>query len=113
MTIEQAIKHAREVAEERKDLCEDCRSEHLQLALWLEELKSYKDGNAIHMEATLDACRNSYIGGYYIGRNETAKKIYDMANDLYCKPVSTVVAFNQLLDWLKTEFELEVTENEG
>ena len=43
MTIEQAIKHAREVAEERKDLCEDCRNEHLQLALWLEELKSYKD----------------------------------------------------------------------
>lgn len=45
MTIEQAIKHAREVAEERKDLCEDCRGEHLQLALWLEELKSYKDEN--------------------------------------------------------------------
>ena len=43
MTIEQAIKHAREVAEERKDLCEDCRGEHLQLALWLEELKSYKE----------------------------------------------------------------------
>lgn len=43
LTIEQAIKHAREVAEERKDLCEDCRDEHLQLALWLEELKSYKD----------------------------------------------------------------------
>lgn len=58
----------------------------------------------------MDASHDSYIIGYYLGRNETAKKIYDKANDLYCKPISTVVAFNQLLDWLKTEFELEVNE---
>ena len=39
MTLDEAIKHAREVAEQRTDLCDECRMEHAQLAEWLEELK--------------------------------------------------------------------------
>lgn len=39
MTIEEAIIHAREVAESRNDICAECREEHQQLAEWLEELK--------------------------------------------------------------------------
>lgn len=59
-------------------------------------------------EKMLDACRNSYISGYYIGKNDAAEKIYRKAKELYLENVSLVVAFNQLLDWIKTEYELEV-----
>lgn len=55
MTIEEAIKHAEEVAKDKADLactlwnskekarCEECAEEHRQLALWLEELKRYRE----------------------------------------------------------------------
>lgn len=39
MTIEEAIKHAEEVA---NSLCTECGEEHRQLAEWLKELKEYK-----------------------------------------------------------------------
>ena len=55
MTLEEAIKHAEEVAaEKRKDLeraeaynlpsegCEKCAEEHEQLAAWLRELKALR-----------------------------------------------------------------------
>ena len=57
MTLDEAIVHAREVAErnrkqykncpsDRTDIryqtCEECAEEHEQLAEWLEELKSYR-----------------------------------------------------------------------
>ena len=45
MTLEEAIKHAREVAENRTDLCEECRAEHEQLAEWLEELVRLREEN--------------------------------------------------------------------
>ena len=44
MALEEAILHARETAETRTDLCDKCRKEHEQLALWLEELKGYREG---------------------------------------------------------------------
>ena len=60
MTINEAIVHAREVAEEQKrrsgecvtndkecdkfSTCIKCAEEHEQLAEWLEELKAIKDG---------------------------------------------------------------------
>ncbi len=43
MTIDEAITHAREVAEKtKKQGCELCAQEHEQLAKWLEELKRYR-----------------------------------------------------------------------
>ncbi len=41
MTLEEAIEHAREVA----DTCEnsECAQDHAQLADWLSELKAYRD----------------------------------------------------------------------
>lgn len=54
MTIDEAISHAREVAEEKRKSksvnlapeiiseCELCAEEHIQLAEWLEELKQYR-----------------------------------------------------------------------
>ena len=58
MTLDEAIAHAREVAErnrnqykncpsDRTDIrhqtCEECAEEHEQLAEWLEELKKYRE----------------------------------------------------------------------
>ena len=44
MTLDEAIKHAREIANEQKcQSCKKCAEEHEQLADWLEELKEYKD----------------------------------------------------------------------
>ena len=40
MTIDEAIKHAEEVAEEKR--CEKCGEEHRQLAEWLKELKQLR-----------------------------------------------------------------------
>lgn len=37
MSLEEAIKHALEVASEAS--CDKCKSEHLQLAAWLQELQ--------------------------------------------------------------------------
>ena len=57
LTLDEAIKHAKEVAKtnlaeatynfpdlkEYYDNCSECANQHNQLAEWLEELKSYKD----------------------------------------------------------------------
>lgn len=77
MTIDEAIAHAREVAEEqRKDNgkceykaeygckgcadyyskpCIECAEEHEQLAEWLEELKAYRE------IGTVEECKNSVL----------------------------------------------------
>ena len=42
MTLDEAIIHAKELAE-NQSICKDCREEHKQLAAWLEELKQYRE----------------------------------------------------------------------
>lgn len=44
MNLDEAIKHAKEVATSQ---CSECADEHKQLAEWLEELKRYKDKTPI------------------------------------------------------------------
>lgn len=55
MTLDEAIKHCKEVAENCNNL--DCALEHKQLAIWLEELKrfkqSIKDNEYIKMKISL------------------------------------------------------------
>ena len=41
MTIDEAIIHSLEVAENNE--CAECREEHRQLAEWLKELKRYRE----------------------------------------------------------------------
>lgn len=52
MTLDEAIQHAKEVANKEKSkllkveeeyICSECAKEHEQLAEWLEELKEYKE----------------------------------------------------------------------
>ena len=40
--LHDAIEHARDVAENRTDLCDECREEHEKLANWLQELYDIK-----------------------------------------------------------------------
>lgn len=44
MTLEEAVKHAEEVA---VTSCDECREEHEQLAAWLKELKRIKEDSII------------------------------------------------------------------
>lgn len=44
MTLEEAIKHAEEVA---ATSCDKCREEHEQLAAWLKELKKIKEESIV------------------------------------------------------------------
>ena len=48
LTIQQAIEHCKEIANN----CgiKDCEEEHLQLAEWLKELQDYKQDNFIELE---------------------------------------------------------------
>ena len=62
MTLDEAIEHAREKAEENRKgatynfptlsdyyyMCLKCAEEHEQLAEWLEELKKYREMNIVH-----------------------------------------------------------------
>ena len=52
MTLEEAIKHAEELANDI-NICSDCREEHRQLAEWLIELKRYRK-NTQSVELTID-----------------------------------------------------------
>ena len=42
MTIEEAISHCYDVANGKDNQCDECRQEHLQLAKWLEELRTLR-----------------------------------------------------------------------
>lgn len=52
MTLEEAIRHTKEVSESQY-VCEECQKEHKQLAEWLKQLKEYqhleKDGKLIKL----------------------------------------------------------------
>ena len=59
MTLDEAIKHARDKANEQNyyasfergkhiQSCKKCAEEHEQLARWLEELKQYRDMDIVH-----------------------------------------------------------------
>ena len=56
MTLEEAIIHCEDVANDRAGCCEDCAEEHRQLAEWLKELKAYKEqtgGDLISRQAVM------------------------------------------------------------
>lgn len=82
MTLEEAIKHAEEVAEEKEneaqDLeyskldwkyeanqCSKCSEEHRQLAKWLKELKNYRERIPSYEAGYNDAKREIALSGEY------------------------------------------------
>ena len=60
MTLEEAIKHARDTTENRTDLCDECRAEHKQLAEWLEQLVKLTEENE-RMRAEAEKLRKENI----------------------------------------------------
>ena len=95
MTLDEAIKHARDKAEENRkgatynfptlsdyyDMCLKCAEEHEQLAEWLEELKDRRETNFNYVQ--LMDCR--YRDGY----NKAISEVDDLLSaDL---PISNVL----------------------
>ena len=90
MTVDEAIKHARDKANEQKyyasfergkhiQSCKKCAEEHEQLAEWLEELKKYREMDIVHCKdckhwgtgvpgetENIKCCEH---GGYMVGEN--------------------------------------------
>ena len=58
MTLDEAIIHAKELAE-NQSICKDCREEHKQLAAWLEELKQYREEK--NQETNLDHFKHEIL----------------------------------------------------
>ena len=77
-TLDEAIRHAEKIARSK---CDECGTEHRQLAEWLKELREYKShadavnrqlkiGDEIYIRANVNEIRNDYIicenkGGYF------------------------------------------------
>lgn len=72
MTLDEAIKHAEEVAELNEECariyneqgeiiascsCKECENEHRQLAEWLKELKLYKELNTYNRSNKCSECK--------------------------------------------------------
>lgn len=98
MTLDEAIKHAEEVAKEQDKLCkryddasgysrshndairttdakryEECAEEHRQLAAWLSELKVYKERISSYESGYNDAKREIALSGEYERAYERGK----------------------------------------
>ena len=92
MTLDEAIAHAREEAEDKRadadwkfrhgrlnaDDCISCAEEHEQLAEWLEELKNYRDKNK--MVVRIDCVNSEEFKDIAV---KLAKEQYNKAIDDY------------------------------
>ena len=59
MTLEEAIVHCEDVANDRAGCCEDCAEEHRQLAEWLKELRTYREwASKYDRKVTCITCRH-------------------------------------------------------
>lgn len=57
MTLDEAIIHCEDVANDRAGCSEDCAEEHRQLAEWLKELKAYRQMTGLE-KVTCITCRH-------------------------------------------------------
>ena len=115
LSIDEAISHAREVAEGQKrrsgicvqndsecdkfSACLKCAEEHEQLAEWLEELKAYRE------IGTVEECKNSVLD---------IQKAYNKAIDdckeltfrevVYCDSLNDRTEFRELAEQLKGKY---------
>ena len=65
MTLDEAIKHAEEVAEEKR--CEKCGEEHRQLAEWLKELKQLRKQEPCDDTVSREAVKELFQEGSVMG----------------------------------------------
>ncbi|MCQ2300605.1 MAG: hypothetical protein MJZ81_10835 [Bacteroidales bacterium] len=103
MTIEEAIKHADEVA---RNGCSNCSQEHRQLADWLRELvKLRKEKNEKKYEYSV---KYTHLpsGVSFISNEKFDNKGDAIARALHEKDVETVIVRRSVGEW-------EVVPNEG
>ena len=124
MTIDEAIAHAREVAEDKRadadwkfrhgrlnaDDCISCAEEHEQIAEWLEELKAYREIGTVEGYKSAIEC---YTKEYLLRRNlqDQIKEQYNKAIDdckeltfrevVYCDSLNDRTEFRELAEQLK------------
>ena len=121
MTIDEAIAHAREVAEGQKrrsgicvqndsecdkfSACLKCAEEHEQLAEWLEELKALREEKSDFLIFAKDIAEANYEMGMEIGY----KKAIDDCKELtfrevvYCDSLNDRTEFRELVEQLKAK----------
>lgn len=105
MTLEEAIKHAEEVA---ATSCDKCREEHEQLAAWLKELKTIKkeaiiipnDGTPWEIAQLIINAKRTVRDSRYIGKYVEEK--IKTFNKREIKAIG-----KHLLGYAETEQELE------
>ena len=97
LSIDEAIAHARDVAEEQRKACDlawvldnpnnikKCAEEHKQLAEWLEELKDYRDKNK--MVVRVDAENMDSIKDKIEELSRYAENQYNKAIDDFVKAI--------------------------
>ena len=100
MTLDEAIKHAREVAEDKRadadwkfrhgrlnaDDCISCAEEHDQLADWLEELKMYKSLSPRELVSAKQ--KNDRVIEYSKGFDFGYKTAYSKAIDDFAEKIA-------------------------
>lgn len=132
MTLNEAIKHAEEVAEEKEneaqDLeyskldwkyeanqCSECAKEHRQLAEWLKELKQLKEqtrwipcNERLPKKSGIYWCtfgRTNYTGKDYYTTESDAKEIFDEPEEYSGWQSKNVIAWMPLPESYKEESE--------
>ena len=82
--LRDAIEHARDVAENRTDLCDECREEHEKLANWLQELYDIKllerHCSGLHLVTEND--NSDYIVGIDSGKYDLTDEDYERLEKL-------------------------------
>ena len=87
MTLDEAIKHAREKANEQKcQSCKKCAEEHEQLADWLEELKMYKSLSPRELVSAKQ--KNDRVIEYSKGFDFGYKTAYSKAIDDFAEKIA-------------------------
>lgn len=109
MTLDEAIAHAREVAEDKRadadwkfrhgrlnaDDCISCAEEHEQLAEWLEELKDYRDKNK--MVVRVDVENMDSIKDKIEELSKYAEIQYEKAIDDFVESVKNLIAGSSVI----------------
>ena len=77
--LRDAMEHARDVAENRTDLCDECREEHEKLANWLQELYDMKllECYCNRLQIVTESDNSDYIIGIDSGKYNLTDEDYE------------------------------------
>ena len=120
LSIDEAIAHAREVADtceyeaSKYDMCDSyerevaykegkCAEEHEQLAEWLEELKALREEKSEFLILAKDNYESNYEMGMEIGYNKAIDDCKELTfrEVVYCDSLNDRTEFRELAEQLK------------